>query len=97
AEEMAVTCVRRVRGDADACRQQLRSRRRDDERLVAALDAERDVVERARHRPVLDLRLRDSGLEVDVPHRGRLDLVDVPLLEEVAEGELRQMAAAVVD
>src|SRR5207249_618454 len=82
---------------ADARGEELRTRRRDDERLVAPLDAEDEVVERAGHRAVLDLRLRDGGLEVDVPHRRRLDAVDVSLFEEITERQLREVTAARVD
>jgi hypothetical protein len=96
AEERPVASVVRMRSHPDARGQQLRPRRGDDE-LAAALDAERDVVERAARRAVFDLRLRDGGLEVDVPHRRRLDAVDVPLREEVEEARLRKVTAAVVD
>jgi hypothetical protein len=54
-------------------------------------------MEGALDRPVLDLGLRDRGLEVNVPHGRGLDAVDVALLEEVPEGELREGPAARVD
>src|SRR5262249_55667827 len=73
------------------------TRRGDHEAVVPALDAEPDVMEGAARRPVLDLRLRHRGLEVDVPHRRRLDAVDVPLLPQVAEAQLCEMPAAGVD
>src|SRR5206468_3858745 len=72
-------------------------RGRDHERLLAPLDTEGQMMERAVDLPVLGLRLRDRGLEVDVPHRRGLDAVDVALLVEVAEAQLRQVAAARVD
>ena len=97
AEQRLVACVVGVRGDADAGGQQLGPRGGDDERRVAALDPEGDVVECAAGRTILDFGLRDGGLEVDVPHRGRLDAVDVPLLPQVAEARLRDVTAALVD
>ncbi len=97
AEEVAVAGVGRMRRHADARGQQLGPRGGDDEALLAPLDAEGEAVERAVRRAVLDLGLRDRGLEVDVPHGGRLEAVDVALRVEVAEGELCQVPAARVD
>src|SRR5262249_59635314 len=51
----------------------------------------------AAYRAVLDLRLSDRRLEVDVPHRGRLEAVDVPLPEEVVEAQLGQAPRARID
>ena len=96
AEESLVPVVLGVRGHADARRQQLGPRRRDHER-PAALDAEADVVEGAPHRAVLDLRLGHRRAEVHVPQRGRLDLVDLPLAEQVEEAPLRRAARVLVD
>ena len=93
---MAPAGVARVCGHADAGRQELGARGRDDE-LAAASDAEGHVVEGAARRPILDLRLGDGGLEVDVPHGRSLDAVDVALLEEIAKAQLRQVPAASVD
>jgi len=86
-----------MRRHADARGQQLGPRGGDDEALLAPLDAEGEAVERAVRRAVLDLGLRDRGLEVDVPHGGRLQAVDVALRVQVAEGELGQVPAARVD
>ena len=96
AEQGAVARVLRMRGDADAGRQELGPRRRDHE-APAALDGELEVVEGAGDRPVFGLRLGDRGLEVRVPHGRRLGAVELALLEEVAEGELRDAPAVVVD
>ena len=84
-------------GHADAGREQLGPRRRDHEAPLAAFDAERDVVVGARLLAVLDLGLRHRHLEVHVPHEGRVAHVDVALLEQVPERELRELARAAVD
>ena len=96
AEEVAMARVVGVRGDPDARREQLGPRRGDHE-LAAPFDRERHVVKGAAHGAVLHLGLRHGGLEVDVPHRGRLDRVDVALGPEVEERELGHVAAAGVD
>src|SRR3989441_8238300 len=80
AEEVAVAGVGRMSRHADARGQQLGPRGGDDEALLAPLDAEGEAVERAPRRAGLPPGLRHRGLEVDVPHRGRLEAVDVPLL-----------------
>jgi hypothetical protein len=83
--------------DADARREQLGARGRDHEALVGSLDAEGNGVERAARRTVLHLGLRHRGLEVHVPHGGRLDAVDVALLPEIAKAQLGEVPAALVD
>ena len=97
ADEVRKPRVVGMRGDADARGQQLRPRGGDDERFIAAGDAEADLVERAFHRPVLDLRLRHRGAEVHVPHGRRLERVDLALLQQVEEALLRDAAAMVGD
>ena len=47
----------------------------------AASDGELDVMIGARDRALFDLGLCDRGLEVDVPHRRRVRLIDVALVE----------------
>jgi len=84
AEERAMARVVGMRGDADARRKQLGTRRRDGE-AAAALDAELEIVIGARHRAVLELRLRDRALEVDVPQRRRVAALDVTLAPEIQE------------
>ena len=55
------------------------------------------LVEGALLRPVLHLGLGHRGAEVDVPHGGGLDVVDVALLVEVEEAQLGEAAARVAD
>jgi len=97
AEEMTVTRVVGMRRDTHARREQLRPGRRDEEALRRALDVEGDVVEGAAHGTILHLRLGDGGLEVDVPHGGRLEAVDVALPEEIVEAQLGEAAGPSVD
>jgi hypothetical protein len=81
-----------VGGDADARRQKLGPRGGDRE-ARSPLDTEAQVVEGALLRPVLDLGLRYGRAVVDVPERGRLDLVDLALALQVEEAPLRELAA----
>src|SRR5262249_31556494 len=92
ADERLVALVLRVRGDADARRQQL-GPRGGDGKATPALDPEAYLMERALLRAVLDLGLRDGRAEVHVPERGRLDLVDVALSQQVEEAPLRELPA----
>ena len=71
-----------MRRHGDAGGQQLRPRRRDGE-VAFALDREANLVKRALHGAILYLGLGHRRFEIDVPHRGRLQGVDVLLLEQV--------------
>jgi hypothetical protein len=96
AEPRLVALVVGMRGDADTRGQELGARRRDDE-ASASLDRKFDFVESALLRSVLDLRLRDRGLEIDVPHRRGLERVHVAFSMKIDERQLREAPAAVVD
>ncbi len=96
-EEVPVALVVRVGRDTHAGGQQLGTRRRDHEAALSALHAELDVVERAALHAVFHLRLRHCGLEVHVPCGGGVRAVEVPLLPEVQEAELRQPPRALAD
>ncbi len=90
-EEISVAFVARVGRDAHAGGQEFGTRRGDHEAALAALDAELDVIERAALHTIFHLRLRHGGLEVHVPHGGGVRVVEVPLLPEVQEAQLRQL------
>ena len=97
AEQVAVATVFGVGGHADAGRQQLGAGGGDGEGAVALLHAELDVVEGASLVAFLHLGLGHGRLEVHVPHGGCVAVVEVPLLPEVQEGELRERAGALAD
>jgi hypothetical protein len=50
---------------------------------------EANAVVCARPLTILNLRLRDSSLKVDVPHRGRLSLIGLTALQVAEERSLR--------
>jgi hypothetical protein len=68
-----------------------------DEAALPALHPELDVVKGTAHHAVIHLRLGDGGLEVHVPHGGGVRAVEVTLLPEVHEAELRQPARPLPD
>jgi hypothetical protein len=96
AEQTLVALVVRVGHHRDAGGQQLRTGG-GDLQLAAALHREADVVEEALLFAVLDLRLGHRGLEVHVPHGGRLDVVHQALVHQIEEAQLGNVAAVVVD
>ena len=96
AEELLVPIIVGVRDNRDAGAEKLGAGGRDQE-LAAAFDPEAEIVEEALPGPVLDLGLGDSGLEVDVPHIGRLEVIDLSLFHQIEEAELRDLPAVVVD
>ncbi len=96
AEKPLVAFVVGVGDHRDAGAEQLRTGGGDLE-LSAALDPETQIVEQTLPRTVLDLGLGDRGLEVDVPHGRRLDVVDLALGHEVEKAPLRDAPAVVVD
>ncbi len=89
ADELRVALVVGVGEQGDAGGDQLRAGGLD-ERVRAAVDgAEAHAMHRARALAVLELGLRDGGLEVDVPERGRLELVGLAARQQPEKGPLR--------
>ena len=89
AEQGAVAVVLGVGDERHTRGQQLRARGLDVDRAVARRVREPQPVVGAGELAVLHLGLRDRGLEVDVPLRGRLGRVGVPALEHAEEAVLR--------
>ena len=88
ADERGVALVVGMGQQGHAGRDQLRAGRVD-QRAGAVGRPEADTVHRAGALAVLELGLRDRGLEVDVPERGRLQLVGLPSLQQPQERTLR--------
>jgi hypothetical protein len=88
ADQVPVTSVRGVHDERDARRDQLGSGRLDLDARPPIGTVEPNAVVRALDLTVLDLRLGDRRLEVDVPHRGRVSLVGEPAAHEIEEAAL---------
>ena len=91
ADERRVPGVGRVADYRHAGGQELGARRLDD------LLAELQTVERAWPLAVLQLGLRDRGLEADVPERGRLSRVRLAAGEIAQESALARGSGGVAD
>ncbi len=97
AEKALVAIVIGMGGHSDAGWKQLGTRRRDHKCSILAVDTELDVVKRAGLLAILDIGLGERHLEIDIPHEGRVDVVDVPFLEEIPKAQLREPPAVIVD
>ena len=93
---LGVAFVFRVHDHRDAGGQQLRAGRLDLDR-PAVRRRERHPVVDALHSAVLDLGLRDGGLEVDLPHRGGRAGVRLTPDEVAQKAALRDAPAMVIN
>ena len=103
AEERLVARIVRVRDERDARGNELGTRRLDFDGAGGTAarrrirDGELDAVVRARHLAVLELGLRDRGLEIDVPERRRLELIRQPPAQQAQERQLRDVPGSAAD
>ena len=97
AEEPLVALVLRVGHQRHTGRQQLGSRRLDEDITRPVSLVEGHAMVGRRLFAVFELGLRDRGAEVDVPQRGRHRLERLAALEIAQEGELRRADGVVAD
>ncbi|CAB4858439.1 unannotated protein [freshwater metagenome] len=97
-EQWLVTLVIRVRDERDARGKEFGPGGLDvDDRARIRRGREADAMVRARSLPVLELGLRDGGLEGDVPQGRRLRLVGLAAREVAQERELAHALGVLVD